>query len=784
MTMNNRIYNGIYLGGNEDSGRDKIDLSFYTNNKAIIFYADISNVFDYPEYLKAVKISDTSLVSDGAIAGISPNYSDRINYAEKCIPLGQKTMKDSFGVYLTTWLYNSSLGSETSAIWMDRWYNPAYISELDAYKVFYSNHGAIKDFPSRFQLEKGVTYSYFHYGNYTNKQQLNSIKDNLILHLDNWDTIERTKYNIINETINTTADPNYIVNRDIPKDYIPIKSTLNIDEESYNTSTGIKDDIILDLSNNVSGINIQYSNYTTIQNNFSVCLWARSDNWSNQNNHHIISNGFRSGWNIKINNGFYNTVMAFIDPNGNTIVYNIEGKLLYSYKLLIDNVYSYSIGDDLYLYVLGKNNDDPEIYLYKINIINGLIISQEDNSYNSSQIVQFNLDGNPTVLNDNESYDLNGITVENDYNFDIDNYNNIWSAKEDGIYMNDNLIYGLSAQKILCSHDDKLWAICNLNNGEYILNIYDISDIETIIEYSDILSINKTLKYSNILPITSDNYSVAFAIVNNNILLYLINFDLNMIYQLDKTGSIILSKPLFNINRLEFIKKDDFTSYNWNRKFSYIKNEKYPEILFEYVENDNGILKKNTISYNTSGLLIDKEWHHFAITVNQDLSTADLYIDTIKVGSNSINGNIYYIYESPMVIGAGSGVIRGQSYELKLDYCNKFKGYIDDLRIYNTPLLQAELDHIYTNKFRYRDVIFNAETEYPLYYIEQIERFFKFKIPGAKSHYYNIKISGLNLSGTQEQQLKTKQTIEKIIRDTVIKVAPAYTELYRIIWID
>ena len=62
-------------------------------------------------------------------------------------------------------------------------------------------------------------------------------------------------------------------------------------------------------------------------------------------------------------------------------------------------------------------------------------------------------------------------------------------------------------------------------------------------------------------------------------------------------------------------------------------------------------------------------------------------------------------------------------------------------------------------------------------YLEEIERFFKHKLPGMKSQYYNIRIVGL---GIEDQTIR--DLVEDIIRNTVTKISPIYTELLNIIW--
>jgi len=62
-------------------------------------------------------------------------------------------------------------------------------------------------------------------------------------------------------------------------------------------------------------------------------------------------------------------------------------------------------------------------------------------------------------------------------------------------------------------------------------------------------------------------------------------------------------------------------------------------------------------------------------------------------------------------------------------------------------------------------------------YLEEIERFFKFKLPDLKSQFYNIRLTGLNITN-----IEVREIIEGIIKETVSRVAPAHTKLYKIIW--
>ena len=79
-------------------------------------------------------------------------------------------------------------------------------------------------------------------------------------------------------------------------------------------------------------------------------------------------------------------------------------------------------------------------------------------------------------------------------------------------------------------------------------------------------------------------------------------------------------------------------------------------------------------------------------------------------------------------------------------------------------------------KRNFHDLIWNMPTGMRNY-LEEVERFFKFKTPGLKSQFYNIKLIGLQITDPDLRNM-----IENIIKQTVKRVAPLYTELYKIIW--
>jgi hypothetical protein len=84
--------------------------------------------------------------------------------------------------------------------------------------------------------------------------------------------------------------------------------------------------------------------------------------------------------------------------------------------------------------------------------------------------------------------------------------------------------------------------------------------------------------------------------------------------------------------------------------------------------------------------------------------------------------------------------------------------------------------HIHLTKYKFNTLIWAMPTGVQNV-LEEVERFFKHKLPGMKSQFYNIHITGLQIDDNE-----TRELIENIIKDTSKKIAPVYTELYKIVW--
>lgn len=132
--FDNRDYQSIVSGTNQELGFPDLTLTFYTYNAPITFKKGALTYFHFPVSatpFDKLNINDSTLVDCGSFAGQNPLDSDKV--FKKLLPTvaGSSIDNNQTGTYLCTWLYISSFDSKP--IWMDRYYNPNFTSLQTAY---------------------------------------------------------------------------------------------------------------------------------------------------------------------------------------------------------------------------------------------------------------------------------------------------------------------------------------------------------------------------------------------------------------------------------------------------------------------------------------------------------------------------------------------------------------------------------------------------------------------------------------------------------------------------
>ena len=114
----------------------------------------------------------------------------------------------------------------------------------------------------------------------------------------------------------------------------------------------------------------------------------------------------------------------------------------------------------------------------------------------------------------------------------------------------------------------------------------------------------------------------------------------------------------------------------------------------------------------------------------------------------------------------------------KLAILLQFNGLFEDIKIYDYVLDVKTLELFQRASIPAQSMLWSLPTP-SIQYIEKIERMFKNKIPGAKATYFNLKLSGTQITDNQ-----TRVIIEQEIRNIVSKLQPAYANFLNVHWID
>lgn len=762
-----RNYEELFTGTNQEFGYQHPLLGFESDTTQQKLKVDMVTFFHYPSTINTLSLSSSNLISDGAIAGNIPFNSDKIwkkqaNY-QKYIYWGE-SKQPQYGTWLCAWL---SGNPNNIPVWMDRWYNPGYYNSITDTYVSYSS--GVYDEPSTLVFEPGCYYKYFHIGDQTNLNIVNSLSGSLsglLLHIQDWkeDIKDLSPYN--NEIVYNNFNSNMI------------------------SQDGIKGKCLsVDSEQNAS---ILYNDNYNITDKFTASTWIKTDNWNNIKGYQILGRGLRGGWNIRNNNGFFTPLITLLNSNTNIIQGNNQliintTKSLPGTSLPINCV----LDNELYTWVLDNGLYNNNKHLYKVDYNSNINSSVAfSSSVNLSDLV-LDKDSNIWVLNsltcEASSFNKTGTFLQtlsfagtNINNIDItiqnqvcaincndmcfDNNDNLWYTTTAGLYLNENIINSSNnITQIKCDKNNNIWCLQDDYYLKYSNNNLVLSG-QILTDYISGGFISLTNEYEEQTNLYKDYVWFVYS-------------DPQKIFKYDLNGTKVNEQDLstFELNAIN----KDFTSYEWYRKFDYLAhNINTNRIESEiYIGTQTiPICGKQTLFIETSTLSLNN-WHHFAITYNNIDGNLKFYVDSIERDNKIITPgyDIYYEYENNLLIGLNSGKINSFDKDILLDNL-QFKGQVDDIRIYNYDLVSSNLWNIIALRYNFKDLIWNMATGMQGY-LEEIERFFKCRLPGMKSQYYNIRLIGLNITDSSVRVM-----IEDIIKTTVKRIAPLQTELYRIIW--
>ena len=812
-----RNYYKIFTGTNQDDGLDKVYFGYEGYTTEQVLKKDTTTFFHIPFFAKTSSLSANQLAIEGAIPGPVPFMADRIQQKlggyENSTPWGKPTEQPD-GTWLCSWLY--ALNGETP-VWLDRYYNPGRVSYQEALlgqATFTINNPAFKDIPSTIKLDQGVWYQYFHQGEQTAKKIVETFNgdnnDRLRLGINSWSAnpVDTSIYN------NTTIVSNF-------------KKEWSIDFSEPDTT----DRNILSFDNNsFIDTRVIYNSSYNLREDFTINFWIRNRDWKNATGTQIIGNINNGGYGVFYDNLKY--YPFFVVPEsyyGHLFYFNQEGLNYYEQPLQPFATNNPGVSGVSQPVQVGINSNNEVIILdvgavnsfYKLNHL-GDVIAIPRNSSNNAYLVR----GTPKLLaidgqnnnyvvttfgtyvfdqnlifvnvlsgdndkyttNDQIAFDTNGVLQKeaNCIDLKFDNNNNKWAIKADGnLYCNNTLLSSLpiGGTNLAVDPDNNIWLLYAYNK---IIKIDTTTQLP--IKYFTIGTEDSTNNEKNISFIhTYDREKQTktwYALIYHN-------FE-KVLYQVTMDGSIKRSTYLpYKLNarltsplsqekeKLLFNCRGDFTGYERKRIFNKVIYNNNPQIQFKIcAQTFNKVSPINifTLSVPTQ-YLTNNTWHLITCTFNTN--EMKIFIngrlrDSLKLPGNY---NVKYTRKNDLYIGTPCGKITNLNYETQ-SKALIFNGYIDDIKIYDYAIQPEFLDMFFRERFIGQDIIWNIPTA-NLQYVEGIERFFKHKLPGSKSPFFKVKVSGLQIT-----DLNIRAQIEVAIKAAIQQTKPAYTELISVEWVD
>ncbi len=816
LAIKRREYSKIFSGTHQDRGYENIFLSFSASTREILFQPDQVTYFHYSNFAPTIDIHQADLSEDGAIAGTTPSRSDRIykKLADYNKYTGWGNPSIQTGTWLCAWL---SGNADNMPIWYDRYFDPGQtttaiaLTSVDDMFVFSSNDEflnfndysvtpIIYDVQSTLTFEPGSLYMYYHFGDSANETIVNSLSGNVQLDIRDWVT----------------------------------DLSLN-DSKGYLTSQGSilpdtiieRDAIALSLSGLPNGeFKIPFSTSYNPTDEITVSCWVKAADWINIQGNQIFGRSFRGGWGLSFDTDAFNPLMTIFESvSSHIVIGNNLGKFTqdkamdpkHLSNLTLSNV---AISNDLYIWILSNGVSKA---LYKMDY-NGDIVSSI-NYDSGADLTDLAIDRlNRIWVLDHATanlyrYDLTTPTLSanviplsdvthtkmafsrfalhsdtpltrNCEGVVIDNNNNIWEVINSGMLeLTKNLVVVdavpiTNFNTIKLDPQGNIWILHNTNQFVKLAPLTSTVTLSGSIGTSSV-SGSREIGFTKEF-INNEYVPFMWVLSGPERFLYKMDLNANILDTIDLTNTLDFQRYGARLPEdIQFAIKGDFTGSDWE-----IRNPqlalKSINFNISFIKPTNEIVKvKLPFDLKKLG---NNQWHMFTFTFNNRTGKLAWYNNAIQEKTNLIilsqgdtravdliGAKLHWQYDNDLIFGGNSGRFTNLDEELQTVQFH-FNGSLAEPLIYNKELRFSDIYHIFKKKYITKTFIWNSPVEKQVF-IEEIERFFKHKLPGSKSSFYNINLIGLNITDPSIQA-----AIEDIIRSTVTKVSPVHTTLLNIKW--
>jgi hypothetical protein len=830
--MSDRLYNKLYVNKNRDEGSEKLLLGYLHDGKELILKNDQETYFHVPFYTKPILLKDSTLIIEGATPGLFPAASDRIfknrkDYGNVTANGNPSDLAD--GTWFCSWLQKTPEGTVR---WMDRLYNPGSfkysiaISQLTEGPVYEINNPIFRDVPSQMILEPGVMYRYYHAGETTAQDLVNTFGgingQHLLLNINEWGTdnpnTSTTQASSVQPVVVSTAPQSELYFTSENKDRVP-GSVISFDN-TYATQA-----------------EVEYSASYCPTNEFTLSFWAKSSVWENSQTTQLVGNfSSNGGYGLFVQNlssypffiipettyghilylnesfsGYLDSLHPQFKSLGNLICIDFDHNVVSCNASTSKRIYKFDNNgkiianatvDGLELFGFDTNETPYDLFCGPDDTI---IARTNHNLYTfdsrlvlqTSLVLSTSVSAVPAYRYD-ISTDFYELTI-NEEVFDtkfIGTTQFILSATDGNLYkktanQSPILFHKFSdvATKIAIDPYNRLWILHGTNNltilnssGDPLSNPILQTDVGLNVTH-DVKNINFFCTYER-ATLKREWKCIIYYPDEKLLYVYGLTGELTNTVNLNELfDPVILNNKDLNQDpeAFQFLSKGDFTGYENRRifgKLSPYNNEQQLVLRTSLKDRLRDDLTFIQFKSQTSISNWDKDsWQHFVITLRN--KTFTVYINGQRTLELNHSGRyeLSYDLQPSLFIGTPNGSRTGFNEEIQY-VSSIFNGLIQDIKIYNYALDPNQLDAFIRASIPAEDIYWTLPVP-NIQYIEEIDRVFKNKIPGAKSTFYRIK-----LRGTLIQDIKTREIIEDHIKELASQIQPAYANFLEVHWVD
>lgn len=787
-----RAYTSLNTGTTQLKGSPDFNTTFNSYTAQILIPKDNTTFFYFPyEPFPVIRlnINDSSLINSGAIAGDRPINSDKVFKQKIQQPFTtQYNNSDSeqTGTYLCSWL-KGGIGLSALPIWVDRYYNPTLVNSIDAltyndnfiteFDLLAINNPdniqyPVYDIKSNLTFEAGYQYAIQHLGDKNIIELVSMLSGSLVQHSIN------NKYDYLNQYFEYVGDEITLGNNY----YSKVLNDIQIAEiAKYNNFT-----IAFDLSVSRWDENIGYQifgNYNTyglgIFNDQQVTPFVITYDKS------VIS--------------VYNSVLTLLDtvdvdsniihlskldPVGNIITitendyltrvdYNsvivdkkyIENVTKYtSFYSTLEYTYCYSP----FLSAIRINNASLDYEYINTSMVNIVVPNVAPTTYAIAIVtgVMYLVPGtNIKSLNGKIFFTMQQGTSQVLVVYDIVRNKSsvlyITDVINDYIINENNTVYLLYNNNTLLLTDTE-YRIQTSNNFPVVLftDQPSLSGVTyTGLDYVQNKGANNTGE-NGLCFVGFDKSTKTKYLIRTN--------------KFESSDSIVIQK-LISLNYTNITGFRNVTNYNFNHNNLTYTGELEFRLGLPNVY-DKTQIKLLRYVHNISTL--ESGYHNFIIRFDSVNGVYSIFIDGIKVNEQVIQGGQYSF----------SGIINKQFLFGNCIYYNNYPlgFYTRQPTYYFTNEINVNNFYWYNQALSYYDMLLFVKLNYPISdirfelptgkrnFVETIQQFFKFKVPGFKSNYFNVHVVNLPVTGVLKTQLNST------FIDIINRNKPGYTQLNNI----